>query len=217
MTGKRVVLPLTLVLAFVGVALIFAGPSGPIDADLFVLRSVSRLRSPALNNAFVFLTELGRTPVALLFSVVAWRQSRPMAIRMATATLGGEIIADLVKLAIHRQRPIEILPLVAASGYSFPSGHAVVAAATYTTAAILVCRTLQRRSNRILVISAAVLTIVLVALSRVYLGVHYASDSIGGILLGTGWAAFLAQHWYDSPRVPTKGSGYDVYDNKARD
>jgi undecaprenyl-diphosphatase len=120
---------------------------------------------------------------------------------MATATLGGEIILEVIKLVIARPRPSGILPLIDAYGYSFPSGHSLVAAATYTTAAILICRELSRRTHRVLVAAAASLTIALVAASRVYLGVHYASDAIGGILLGTAWAAILARRWYHLRKV----------------
>jgi undecaprenyl-diphosphatase len=145
---------------------------------------------------FLFVTELGRTPVALMFVAVAWRRSRTLAAHLAAATIGGWFIGEVLKLVFARPRPIEILPLAEAAGYSFPSGHAIVASATYATAAILICRGLQRQSHRILVVAAAILTIALVAFSRVYLGVHYASDAIGGILIGTAWALILGQHWY---------------------
>jgi undecaprenyl-diphosphatase len=196
MSRKAAVLPATLILAFLGTALMFVDSSGPTAFDASVLESVSRLRSGTLTDAAVFLTELGRTPIALLFSILAWCRSRAAAIHLATATIGGEIILELLKLAIARPRPVGILPLVNAYGYSFPSGHSLVAAATYTTAAILICRELRRPLHRILVGAAAGLTIALVAASRVYLGVHYASDAIGGILLGVAWAAILAQRWY---------------------
>lgn len=213
--GRDTIVPLILILAFLGTTLLVVNASGTTDFDLSVFRYVHRLRSPFLSNAAVFVTEFGRTPVALLFSIVAWRRSRAMAIHLATATLGAEIVLEVLKLVIRRPRPIEILPLVHATGYSFPSGHSLVAAATYTTAAILICRGLRRRSHRILVTAAAVVTIALIASSRVYLGVHYASDVIGGILLGTAWAVIL-EHWYDLRNVPRKDSGYEIHDHNAR-
>lgn len=206
MRGRGAIVPLILVLAFIGCAWIFVRPSEPTASDLSVLRSVSRLRSPALSNAFVYLTQLGRTPVVLMFVVVAWRRSRAMAVHLATAILGGEVILQVLKWVIQRPRPAMILPLVSASGYSFPSGHSLVAAATYTTAAILICHELRLPAHRILVSAAAVLTIALVAFSRVYLGVHYASDVIAGILLGMAWASILAQRGFHLWNVPRKDS-----------
>jgi undecaprenyl-diphosphatase len=201
MNRTAAIVPLALVLAFLGTALMFVDSAGPNAFDLAALQVVSRSRSQALSDAAVFLTEFGRTPVALLFSIVAWRRSRTAAIHMATATIGAEIVLEVVKLAIARPRPSGILPLIDAYGYSFPSGHSLVAAATYTTAAILICRELNRQAHRILIVAAASLTIALVAVSRVYLGVHYASDAIGGILLGTAWAAILARRWYHLQKV----------------
>ena len=194
--SRKTAVPLLLIVAFFGTALMFVNRAGPTGFDVYVLDRVSRLRSQPFTDAAVFLTELGRTPVALLFSIVAWCRSRAMAMHLATATIGGEIILEVIKLIIARPRPSGILPLIDAYGYSFPSGHSLVAAATYTTAAILICRQVSRTFYRGLTIGAATLTIVLVAASRVYLGVHYASDAIGGILLGTAWAAILAQRWY---------------------
>ena len=104
MNRKSAVLPLTLVLAFLGTALMFVASPGPTAFDLAVVQYVSHLRSQALSDAAVLLTELGRTPVALLFSIVAWRRSRTAAIHMATATIGGEIILEVVKLVIARPR-----------------------------------------------------------------------------------------------------------------
>lgn len=201
MNRKDAVLPLTLAMAFLGIALMFVARSGPNAFDQAVLSAVTYLRSQPLTYAAVFLTELGWAPVALLFSILAWCRSNMAALHMAIATIGSEVILQILKLAIARPRPEGILPLVDSYGYSFPSGHSVVAAATYTTAAIILRRRLRGQTSRKLAGATAVLTIALVAMSRVYLGVHYASDAIGGVLLGTAWAFILAQRWYDSRKV----------------
>jgi undecaprenyl-diphosphatase len=81
---------------------------------------------------------------------------------------------------------------VEAFGFSYPSGHALAAAAMYVTIAILASSHLPLFRQRVVL---AVLTIVVVGtvgVSRVYLAVHYASDAISGIFLGTAWACILA-------------------------
>jgi undecaprenyl-diphosphatase len=194
------ILLLSLILVFIGLTGVFAGSSGPAYFDLLALRTALNFRSPRTTTVLVILTEFGRTPVALIPSVVVWGRSRAMSIHLASAALGGWLIGELVKRLIQRPRPVDILPLVGASGYAFPSGHSLVAAATYITVAILAYRQLQDPVHRILIAAATIFLVALVAVSRVYLGVHYASDAIGGILLGTAWAAFLSQVFTDDVR-----------------
>ena len=184
---------MSLLLAFLFVTWEFAGPSGPKQLDVLALRALLNCRSPRITSALVILTELGRTPVALIPGIVVWRRSRVMSIQLVSAAMGGWLIGELFKRLIERPRPADILPLVGAGGYSFPSGHALVAAATYTTAAILACRQLHQPAYRILISMATILLVSIVAVSRVYLGVHYMSDVIGGILLGAVWAVILQQ------------------------
>lgn len=106
---------------------------------------------------------------------------------VAIATGVGSIVQTLLKYAIARPRPDEALWLVQESGYSFPSGHATGSLILYIFLAILVGRLLilhaRPISATVLRIVLAVL-VVLIGLSRIFLGVHYPTDVIGGWLLG---------------------------------
>jgi undecaprenyl-diphosphatase len=186
------VLPVLLLIVFAVSTWIFISAAGPSDLDIAVLRWAGAYRSTPLTDAFVWLTLLGVTPAALVFSLVAWRRNRVHGMHLAAAVIGAWAAGQLIKLIFERARPDVIPQLVASHGFSYPSGHALTAAATYTTVAILICRELPR-SRRVLVIAAAATTIALVALSRVYLGVHYLSDTIGGVSLGTAWAFLLSR------------------------
>lgn len=86
-----------------------------------------------------------------------------------------------------RPRPDFLIRLVNVEGYSYPSGHSLSGAAVYFTLAILLCQ----ESRSFIVLSFASLLIFLISLSRVYLGVHYISDVMAGVLLGIAWAALL--------------------------
>ena len=74
--------------------------------------------------------------------------------------------------------------------WSFPSGHAMSAAVVYGTVAYLAARLQRRQLHRVLTMSAAAVIILLIAASRVYLGVHYPSDVLAGVIIGVAWAAF---------------------------
>ncbi len=77
-----------------------------------------------------------------------------------------------------------------AGGWSFPSGHAMSATIAYSTVAYLAARLHRRRWARWLTMSVAMLLILVICGSRVYLGVHYPSDVLAGIIIGLAWAAF---------------------------
>lgn len=91
----------------------------------------------------------------------------------------------LFKSIFRRERP-DILQLVQASGYSFPSGHSMVSAAFYGYLIYLCVRFIGKPWRQLFSGLLAALTL-LIGVSRVYLGVHYASDVIGGFLAGFSW------------------------------
>lgn len=123
-------------------------------------------------------------------------------------------IGALAKLLVRRARPVLDAPLSHATGYSFPSGHAQNI--TTATAVLLVLTwPLLSPTRRRLAVAAAVLAVLLVGLDRVFLGVHFPSDVIAGLLAGAGltlvsWAAFVrptgATSWFaPSSAAPAAG------------
>lgn len=125
--------------------------------------------------------------VALVAAGVLVRRSRTTEAALLMVAFGGAVgINALLKLIFHRSRPE--LAFVHLDTYSFPSGHAAVATATFATAAFLACRHYRARRTRALLVLAAVLGVVVVGFSRLYLGVHYLSDVLAGISFGLGWA-----------------------------
>jgi membrane-associated phospholipid phosphatase len=123
--------------------------------------------------------------VALLF----WRSRRRAdAVLLFVAFAGAEVINGLLKLAFHRARPE--LAFVHLETYSFPSGHAAAATATFGTLAFLLC--LRPNARRVLLALGATVMIVLVGFSRLYLGAHYLSDVLAGTCFGVFWASLCA-------------------------
>jgi undecaprenyl-diphosphatase len=126
--------------------------------------------------------------VAALFLVLT--QHKYSAILLVASALGGLVLNGVLKLGFNRPRPSIILHTVYTVSSSFPSGHAMSAAIVYSTVAYLAARLQKRLWARWLLMIIAFIVIMLIAFSRLYLGVHYPSDVVAGIVIGLAWAAF---------------------------
>ena len=162
--------------------------------DLSIRSTVHSWASPALTSMMLGITMLGSEWVMLpLGTVLVWRLAtlwhRREAILLAAGSLGAELLSHLLKLAFHRVRPPVFFGLTPAENYSFPSGHAFVGTVFYGLLAGILAEFYSRRRKE--AIAAAVLTVLLVGFSRVYLGYHYPTDVIGGWTCAAGWLAMV--------------------------
>ena len=148
------------------------------DALLALARAVTLLGEPVLLTL----------AAALLAAWLCVRGRGRLAVYVLAARVGALLLSSGLKLAVDRTRPVFGEPVATALGASFPSGHALGAAAFWATTAVLL---LPRVRHPKTLLAAAVGVAVAVAASRVLLGVHYLSDVTGGLLLGLGWAALL--------------------------
>jgi undecaprenyl-diphosphatase len=138
-------------------------------------------------------TALGGVAVLALISVTAvaffWLASmRKAAIYVGIASVGAILLSSGLKQAFDRPRP-DLVPhgaMVYTS--SFPSGHSTMSAAVYLTLGLVASRFVPRRRLKVLLIGVGIIVTVAVGISRVYLGVHWPSDVLGGWALGTCWA-----------------------------
>ncbi|WQS94308.1 phosphatase PAP2 family protein [Helicobacter pylori] len=129
------------------------------------------------------------TSIALLISLWFGFQKRiALALWFFLSILLGEITLKLLKHLVARPRPATNGELAFAHHFSFPSGHALASALFYGSLALLLCY--SNANNRTKTIGAIILLfwIFLMAYDRVYLGVHYPSDVLGGFLLGVAWS-----------------------------
>jgi undecaprenyl-diphosphatase len=171
-----------------GVA-VAAGWVVPVDAA--ASNAMAAIRSPLLTEVATNFTALGSAPVvsvAVLLAVLyAIASARPRYALAMLWTPAAFLSCDLVKLIVHRPRPAQALIVVPAS-FAFPSGHTAAATALFLTIALLAAAGERRTGPHRLLIGSGILVAVLVGWSRVYLGVHYFSDVVGGFLLGAGGA-----------------------------
>lgn len=158
-----------------------------------------------LESAVRDVTSLGSTIVLALamLSVVAYLlliRRGATALFVFVAIAGGQMLASLLKYDIDRPRPELVSHLVTVYTPSFPSGHAMMSAVTYLTLGALAARFLPGRTTKIYVMCLAVLATLLVGMSRIYLGVHWPSDVLGGWCAGFAWAmlCWLAACWLRS-------------------
>jgi len=112
------------------------------------------------------------------------------ALPVSSAALLSSGLNFELKRFFVRERP-NVLQMIPASGYSFPSGHAMNSAAVCTMLILLILPHIKKPSGKLAVCIFWSTLSVLVGLSRVYLGVHYAGDVFGGWLLGTAVAVFI--------------------------
>jgi undecaprenyl-diphosphatase len=139
------------------------------------------------------LTSLGSIIVLVIITLaiagyLALARKRAAAWLMLVAVFGGIAVSDLLKFAFGRPRPDFISPAARVFTTSFPSGHATLSAITYLTIAGLLAESQSSaRVGMYFIVLAALMTI-LIGVSRVYLGVHYPTDVLGGWCVGAAWA-----------------------------
>lgn len=124
-------------------------------------------------------------------ALVLWlvrRHRRRSALYLVTCVAGAYALSTIGKLAVARARPVLPDPISHARGPSFPSGHATGSAAFYLALAVLLLSLAPRLHRSFLALLVVVVPVV-VAVTRVLLGVHYPTDVAAGLLLGWGWAA----------------------------
>ena len=151
---------------------------------------INVIRDNGLIQFFTWVTLLGKTEIvfstAIIMTAILWLRNKRAYLIPFWVTLGGAAVMDFLgKIVFHRARPPMAVYLE--DSFSFPSGHATLAVALYGFLAYVLIRELKSRGSKVSVFFASLIVILLIGLSRIYLGVHYLSDVWGGYLLGFLW------------------------------
>lgn len=165
--------------------------------DERVLQWFAAHRSPLLDEVMFDITTLGDGVVLIMIAAIAsvflWITKHHWSVYiLIVGMIGGKILNTVLKTAFDRTRPSVVEWFYEVTSPSFPSGHAMGAFIGYGTVAYLVGRLSPTRRLRHVTWFFASVTIVLIGVSRMYLGVHYPSDVIAGFLAGLAWLAFVA-------------------------
>jgi undecaprenyl-diphosphatase len=160
-----------------------------------VMRWMGIHRIEWIERSLLEITALGTGLVLMMIVIIASlflvaTQHRFSAFLLLVASAGGLILNTMLKSTFDRPRPRLFEWLTNPSGSSFPSGHAMGSAIVYFTVAYLIARLEKRRWMRGITITTSLLLVLLISVSRLYLGVHYPSDVIAGMVIGLAWAGF---------------------------
>ena len=188
---------LFLVIAF---AVALSAPLAALDASAG--RWLHVRATPLVSNAMAVVSFLG-APTTLTIVTVGgsllflYRRRRTEAAMLSTVVLGGNLLNFCLKHLIQRGRPVFDDPIFSLPTYSFPSGHAMASTVFYGLLSIYALVNARQRYAAYVVVAAAVFMVAVVSFSRVYLGLHYLSDVMGGIAEGIAWLAlsFAALHY----------------------
>jgi undecaprenyl-diphosphatase len=186
----------------VAAALVFAGLAfsvmrGTTDGfDQAVREAIHARASTPLTSALKAITQLGGGwflwPFGAIIAAVLIREGRRQeAALFAVAVLGAELLNETLKLAFHRQRPETYFGFPRPGTYSFPSGHSFLSFCFYLALAEVAIEPEWAPWRRTAVWGAAVILVLLIGLSRVYVGVHYPTDVLAGYTAAIAWTALL--------------------------
>ena len=167
-----------------------------IQFDLRVINLFSTFRYEKLNHQALFVTYLAKGEVIavgvivislILILIKQWRFLKVLLISI----LGGELFIWIIKNIIDRPRPPLVTSLVNETTYSFPSGHTFVAIAFYGLLVYFIIQSEKSKFLKIISFIIGFILIILVGLSRIYLGAHWPSDVLASFVSGAAWLSIL--------------------------
>jgi undecaprenyl-diphosphatase len=175
-----------------GLLAMLVGQGGPLAADLAIERWLQQLGSPELTWLMLAVSWLGYAPQSVAVTLVLAAAVAGLTGRWRDGLwqVGTQIampLTSVIKVMIHRPRPTEDLVRVYSTiqEYGFPSGHVVFFTTLFGFAFFLIYVHLPRVPGRAFLLALLATPILLIGISRVYLGYHWPSDALGGYALAT--------------------------------
>jgi len=174
------------------------GDTGAFDMYLISLLRTSSNGGEAIGPAWFKdsmrdVTALGGFTFLTLMTIVVvlgllFHRKRREGIIVAATAISAHISIEILKFLYDRPRPDSVLPPIHAYSASFPSGHTTESTAIFLTVATVIASLEAKHNTKILTYTAATFVIVAIGFSRVYLGMHWPTDVLGGWVLGAAWA-----------------------------
>jgi undecaprenyl-diphosphatase len=212
----RVLLSILMIITSLWIFFIIANAVTEGSTQNFDVTIIEALRNPAdqtipwgpfwLPDVMRDITSLGGGTVIALITLIViiyllMQKKIGELLLVLAAVLGGTIIGIVLKEIFGRERPDLIFRLTDATSLSFPSGHSMMSTVIYLSLAALLARIQHERKIRIYIISVALFLAFIIGISRIYLGVHYPTDVVGGWTIGLGWASIC---WFGAKYLQRK-------------
>ena len=180
---------LALIIFIYAVRMVFITEGSVFDENIF--KAVASYTTPARTSFMNFITFLGKHTLLiplnfLLIGFFIYKKHKWFAIRIASLALSSVVLSFSLKAFFQRERPLMQL-IGDVSGYSFPSGHALIGIVFYGLFIYIIWHEVKQKWLKIFLIVVLILLILLISFSRVYLRVHYPSDVIAGLAIGFIW------------------------------
>ncbi len=152
--------------------------------SIFYSFIVEQLRSDFLTSVFTIITQLASAPILIAICILSFiiLKNKEIGLFLTSNLVISYIINIVLKNIVQRQRPVDFR-LIEESGYSFPSGHSMISMAFYGLIIYFIYTKVQNKYLKWFLCILFGLLIPLIGLSRIYLGVHYASDVIAGFVI----------------------------------
>lgn len=156
---------------------------GVLDIDNNVYNFISKnIMNDTLSSILKVVTHLGGVAFIVLLGVLCFMFCKKNRWFITFDLVGCTVINQTIKHIVRRPRP-NVLRLVSESGYSFPSGHSMISVAFYGLVIYFVYKNINNKYLKWSLISLLSLLILTIGFSRIYVGVHYFTDVVGGFFL----------------------------------
>ena len=166
--------------------------SGVFDVDQNLINFSSKIRSEGLTNFFEVITHFGSMLTVAILAVIMAIVCKPIWVKIFAVVNVGfvAVFCFIVKHIIKRPRPIGIA-LIEETGYSFPSAHTMGSVVFYGFLVFLIWKYFKNKPLKITLSVVLPVFALLIGYTRVYLGVHYFTDVLAGILAGSAYLAVV--------------------------
>ena len=179
---KTIILGICILLFIVLTILVFTGITKPLDEGMQAY--ILSIRNNHITKIFTIFTNMGGAYALMAITVLLLliKRNKKVTLLIAINLITVFLTSQIFKLIFRRDRPAEIF-LTNASGYSYPSGHTMVSSAFYLYILYLINKKIHNKILKLILSIVTILLILMIGFSRIYLGVHYTTDIIGGLIL----------------------------------